>query len=141
MTRRQHRGELRTPDGKTSGSTGISTGALPPVAHATDHPGSKRWFTHLTQPARRSRITSPAEGQKSVPPQFVTDRTPLTPISPMSPQERWDRYTLGGTSRGLTASQRRRFRHKHGRRMLDVYEGHWRGQDITIVRDELSELA
>lgn len=107
-----------------------------PVARTTDHPDSKRWHTHLTVLPTRSRTATPAAGQKSVPPQFVTGRTPLTPVSPMSPQERWDRYTLGESLRQLTPAQRRRFRHKHGRRMLDVYEGHWRGRGVTVVHDE-----
>jgi hypothetical protein len=135
MTRRQHRGEIRTPDGLRPGSTGISM--VPQTVRSTDHPGSKPWFIHLTQPTRRSRTATPAAGQKSVPPHVRTDRPPLAPVQPMGEQDRWDRYTLGGTHRTLTGPQRRRFTHKHGWRMLDVYLGHTAAQlPSSVMPDE-----
>lgn len=88
------------------------------------HQGSKPGYTHLTVLPGRSRMATPAAGQKAIPPQFRTDRAPLAPVVPMGEQDRWDRYTLGGTHRTLTGPQRRRFTHKHGWRMLDLYLGH-----------------
>lgn len=97
------------------------------------HQGSKPGYTHLTQPPRRSQLATPADGQRAVPPHVRTDREPLAEVDPMGPQDRWDRYTLGESVRGLTPAQRRRFRHKHGRRMLDVYEGHQYAQTVHPV--------
>lgn len=107
------------------------------IPRSSVHQGSKPGYTHLSVPPRRSRTATPAEGQRAIPPQFRTDRPPLAPAVPMGEQDRWDRYTLGGIHQTLTGPQRRRFAHKHGWRMLDVYLGHTLARlPSSVIPDE-----
>lgn len=62
---------------------------------------------------------------RPLPPQ-MRERIPLTKPVPLGPQDRWNRYTRANHADRLTPAQTGRFRHKHGRRMLDVYMSHLR---------------
>lgn len=95
------------------------------AGRSSPHQGSKRGFTHVSDPAAdpqlaiaRAQEWSQATG-RPVPP-HLRPRAPLLPTVPLGSRDRWDRYTRVNHAKRLTPAQSRRMRHKHGRREVAV---------------------